>query len=207
MCPLTMANERGGCFARVFVVSPGKLFTKPFWRAIASVDRAGEKRDAWANATSSAGVADPTADMAWSHGGVGGVVGVGKSKCHRRVLVVRVPWRTRRCLYVTVTAVALKLTSQPASHNCPMDRRVWVARSGTIWTWRAVRGKWGKSSSATCVEYMMLPFGLRMASGVGVGRLFMTGRQVVPKWAVLPVSAIREEVGGPSDIVNLGEMY
>jgi hypothetical protein len=52
---------------------------------------------------------------------------------------------------------------------------------------------------------MMLPFGLWMASGVVVGRLLTTGKAVVPKCAVLPVSAIIEVVGGPSEATKLVE--
>ena len=49
---------------------------------------------------------------------------------------------------------------------------------------------------------MIVPLGLRIASGVVAGRrFFAAGSPVVPKWAVLPVSAMTEgemmEVGGP----------
>jgi len=46
------------------------------------------------------------------------------------------------------------------------------------------------SSSASCVEYMMDPFGLRIAIGSLVARLLLRGESMVKKWAVLPVSAI-----------------
>jgi hypothetical protein len=50
------------------------------------------------------------------------------------------------------------------------------------------------SSLAVWVEYMMVPSGLRMAMGDEASRLFLTGRLLVQKWAVLPVSAIVVEV-------------
>lgn len=61
----------------------------------------------------------------------------------------------------------------------------------------------GKSSSASWVDFMMSPLGLRMKIGFKVGRLFITGASIVPKWAVLPVSAMASWwgiviVGGPT---------
>ena len=50
----------------------------------------------------------------------------------------------------------------------------------------------GKSSSASWVDVMVVPLGLVMVSGDVVGRLWRTGAKMVPKWAVLPVSAIAE---------------
>jgi hypothetical protein len=64
---------------------------------------------------------------------------------------------------------------QPASHNCPMERREWDAKSGTIWTFWAAGGRPGTSSSASWVECMMEPSGLRMLMGSSVGRWLMTG--------------------------------
>ena len=81
------------------------------------MDSAGENKDACANATHSAGVADPMAAKTYSHGtdthlevvldplaagrgsyggGIGG--GVGMSKCHRLVMGLRVPSRIHRWL-------------------------------------------------------------------------------------------------------------
>jgi hypothetical protein len=48
----------------------------------------------------------------------------------------------------------------------------------------------GKSRSASWVEVITVPFGLRIVMGVRVGRLLVTGAVMVVKWAVLPVSAI-----------------
>ena len=60
-------------------------------------------------------------------------------------------------------------------------------------TCRAEKGKRGRSSSASCVEYMRLPLGLRIAMGWRAGRLLMTGASIVQKWAVQPVSAMTGE--------------
>ena len=61
----------------------------------------------------------------------------------------------------------------------------------------------GKSSSASWVDFMIAPLGLRMKIGFRVGRLLITGASMVPKWAVLPVSAMAswwgiEKMGGPT---------
>ena len=73
-----------------------------------------------------------------------------------------------------------------------------------MWTWRVVRGKCGRSNLATWVEYIMLPFGFRMAIGIVAVHLLMMGKSVVQKCAVLPVSAMMEDsrdgVGGPTDL-------
>jgi hypothetical protein len=71
-----MGIDWGGCLHSRAGVRPGKLVRKPFSRAIARVDRAGENRAAWAKATKSAGIADPIAACAvWAGGGVGALVG------------------------------------------------------------------------------------------------------------------------------------
>jgi hypothetical protein len=57
---------------------------------------------------------------------------------------------------------------------------------------------------------MRLPLGLRMVTGLLVGRLFRTGALMVPKLAVLPVLAMvrwlkDSVVGGPRAIVKGGD--
>jgi hypothetical protein len=47
---------------------------------------------------------------------------------------------------------------------------------------------------------MMLLLALWMASGLDVSHLLTTQSVVVPKWAVLPVSAMMEKVGGPLEV-------
>lgn len=110
----------------------------------------------------------------------------------------------------------MKVMSQPASHNCPIERREAEASSGTICTCRAAGGRRGRSSSASCVESMTEPLGLRIVMGEREGRRLRTGAEIVQKWAVLPVSAMagaeeREEQeegvvvqGGPIDGVAAG---
>ena len=58
----------------------------------------------------------------------------------------------------------------------------------------------GIGSSASCVECMSEPFGLRMVMGCMTGLLLCTGRSTVKKVFVLPVSAMAVQycdVGGP----------
>ena len=65
-----------------------------------------------------------------------------------------------------------------------------------MFTRRAVIGKLGMSSSASWVEYIIVPFGFVIPIGVVVGRLFITLAVTVQKCAVLPLSAIARESGG-----------
>ena len=53
-----VAMDRGGYFARVSFVNPGKPNRKSFLRASARVVSGGLNRVAWLNATRSAGLAD-----------------------------------------------------------------------------------------------------------------------------------------------------
>ena len=78
-----------------------------------------------------------------------------------------------------------------------------MLRVGTMWTWRAARGKLGRSSSASCVEYIIEPLGFVMPIACFVTRLFRTWALMVQKWAVLPLSAMamvssERDVGGPT---------
>jgi hypothetical protein len=57
-----MATDWGGCLSNVLLVRPAKLGKKPRSSAVVRVDNAGENNVACANATSSAGVADCTAE-------------------------------------------------------------------------------------------------------------------------------------------------
>jgi hypothetical protein len=57
-----MATEGGGYLRSVFAVSPMKCGKYPRDNAVSSVDRAGENKVACANATSSEGVAEWTAE-------------------------------------------------------------------------------------------------------------------------------------------------
>ena len=59
-----MATDAGGYLSRSLVESPGKLVRLPLATALANVERDGENKEAWAKATSSAGVADPMAELA-----------------------------------------------------------------------------------------------------------------------------------------------
>ena len=189
-----MATDLGGYFFRVAAVMPGKLGRNPRSSAFRRAERAGEKRVAWANATSSGGVADWTTATLWRKQGgsesAGGSVeasgdevseGLIMLKFQRPVEGVRTPSRMRSSSRVTMTDVASKVTTHPASHNCPMDSREAVLREGTMWTRRADGGRLGKSSSASCVEYINVPLGLAMPIGWVAGRLLMTAAETVQK--------------------------
>lgn len=52
------------------------------------------------------------------------------------------------------------------------------------------------SSSASCVEYMIVPLGLAIPMGLLVGRLLRTWAVIVQKCAVLPLSAMARASGG-----------
>lgn len=132
-CPLIMAIERGGYWRRSWGVSPGNWGRKPFWRAWAKVERAGENKAAWANATSSAGVAEPMAPRAEGGGeGIEGEFAEARSICQSLLCGVRCPRRIGRLLYDMVTVEAVKATVQPASQNWPMERREKGVRWGTM---------------------------------------------------------------------------
>ena len=117
--------------------SPGKLVRLPLATALANVERDGENREAWAKATSSAGVAEPMAELAWATGTWSGEEelawatwigacegeGEGMSICQRRVRAVCWPVRMMAESWLTVTSVAVKAMVQLASQNCPIEMR------------------------------------------------------------------------------------
>ena len=103
--------------------------------------------------------------------------------------------------------LASKWTVHSLSHNCPTDNNVSLWMSGRIWTCLALLGSVGMSSSASWVDNMMSPLGLRTAMGCCVGRLLIVGAWWLAKLCVLPVSAMAccmlgadgmSFVGGPS---------
>ena len=84
-----------------------------------------------------------------------------------------------------------------------MESRDAVARAGTIWTWRAAGGSDGRSNSASCVECITEPFGLRILMGLVAGRRLITWASTVQKCEVQPLSAIARvtdgvDEGGPT---------
>jgi hypothetical protein len=194
--PLIIAEDRGGYLRKLADVNPGRLKRKFLSIALARVDNAGENIAACAKATSSAGVAEPMAALVHSGAMIG--TGGGRSKFHRRVSGVRRPERTVWSLWHTRTEVASKWIWHPASQSWPMDTREWGPRSGTKWTWRASGGNAGMASSASWVECMKLPLGLRIAMGLVAMRLFWTcSESKLKKLEVVPVSArISGLVGG-----------
>jgi hypothetical protein len=71
-----------------------------------------------------------------------------------------------------------------------------VLREGTMWTCRAADGNCGRSSSASWVEYIIVPLGLLIPMGLLVMRLLITWAEIVQKCAVLPLSAMAVVLGG-----------
>ncbi len=112
------------------------------------------------------------------------------STCHSFVSGVRLLVKITLLSCEIMTAEAVNATLHPASHNCLMDNSGWVASWGTTWPWHVAGGNAGQFRSASCVEWMMLPDGVWMASGSVVGCLLQTGVVLEKKWAVHPKSAI-----------------
>lgn len=83
-----------------------------------------------------------------------------------------------------------------------MESKDWLVRAGTIWHSRAAGGREGISNSATWVEYMILPLGLRIARGSVATRMLITGKSTLTNVAVVPVSARSGSV--PSGMVGIG---
>ena len=84
-----------------------------------------------------------------------------------------------------------------------MDKSDWLVKSGTMCTFRATGGSIGRSSSASWVDFMVVPFGLRIVSGFLVGILFLTGRSMVQNVPVVLLStmSVLSMVGWPGGIV------
>ncbi len=131
---------------------------------------------------------------------------IGMSICHKPVEARRYPRRTILLLYLILQLVTVKETAQAASHSCPMERREWDARAGTMWTLHAAEGRPGTGRLASCVECMIDPFGFRMLTGLVAGRLLLTGALIWKKLLVVPVSAMIEGngSGGPTTEVDYG---
>ena len=181
-----MATDCGGYLRRSEADNPGNGGRIPEFSALYKVDNAGENRVACAKATSSAGDADPTAARATGPGIVACKDGVGvnaddKERCQRPVEAVRWPVRSVIPLWHTVTVAEVNSTSQPASQSWLIESSEEEVSSGTMWTWRAAGGRAGRSSSASCVEYMSDPFGVEIQMGVVVTRRLITCASMVQK--------------------------
>jgi len=132
--------------------SPVNSGRMPRRNASSNVDRAGLKRAACANATRSAGEALPMAALVWA--------GCWMSSSHSFEAGVQDPWRMMLLLCQMVTVDAVKATSHPASHSCPMESRGCVASSGITWPWWAEGGRLGMARSASWVECRTAPDGV-----------------------------------------------
>lgn len=72
-----------------------------------------------------------------------------------------------------VTLVESKYTVHPASHNCPIDNNLSLARLWVMWMCLAASGRLGRSNSASCVDCMVLPLGVWILIEVFATRLFI----------------------------------
>ena len=54
----------------------------------------------------------------------------------------------------------MKAEFRPASHNCPIESRIFFLSAGKIWQVRADGGRWGHFSVAVCVDRICFPFGI-----------------------------------------------
>ena len=110
MCPLCVATDWGGYFARECWFSPGRsvmyCLTNAFFRVLST----GEKRAACENATSSAAFLGMVMALAMCFSG--------RLRCQRLfVFGLRCPWSTMWLLYFMVAVLAVKVAVQPTSHN------------------------------------------------------------------------------------------
>ena len=166
--PFSMATEEGGNLARSSAVRPGKV-KRFFLRAWARVLRTGEKSEAWAKATRSAGRAEwAMAEKAESVGGSS------MSRVQRRLEALeRVPWMMSLSSSLMWTESALKMAVQPASQSWPMEMSEVSPRAGKMWAMRAAGGRSGRWRSTMCVECMVLESGKETTRGSVTGRLLV----------------------------------
>ena len=102
-------------------------------------------------------------------------------------VLCRLAGQVRHCTVQYVAGAGLGGTCCGGSGQCDLS-----ASGGSAW----------KSSSASCVDSIILPFAFRMINGFVVGCLFTTGRSIVQKVPVVPLSIIRFVlVGGPEEHV------
>ncbi len=197
MWPLMVAAEMGGCLCSHWSVSPANSGRCPHLSASASMDAAGLKSAVWANATKVAGLAVLMAACA-----VCGVL-FWRSNSHRPTPGFHCPCSIMLpCWCWMMMSWAVNATSHPALHSWPMESSGCIARCGTMWPCRAARGRAGRLSSASCIDFRRAPDGVWMVIGCMVGHTLHMGVSMVKKCAVHLVSAMARNgvlvrVGGP----------
>ena len=174
------------------VVSPGKLWMYPLSIALVSVEMAGENKAACMNSTILAGVAEGSSKVYAVSVKGGSGPGGAKLRFHSFAGPLRSPIRICFPASVIVTLVAVKRAWQPASQSWPIEINVPECKSGMMCTLRPATGKPGMSSSASCVDVIMVPLGHWMLTGKGAGHTFLTGACMLAKCEVLPVSGMQE---------------
>jgi hypothetical protein len=171
---MAVASEYGGYLVRDSVVRPVKGGRYPCWRAVAKVERAGEKRDAWAKATRSAGV-DRLLIAGRARAGRARAPRVGKTVVQRLLVAgLRVPWMVAWLGQSMVHVVALRWAVQPESQSWPTESRESL-RAGKMWVCLAADGRPSKGSSAVCVECMNSWLATWTGRGSGVGLMLSKG--------------------------------
>ena len=89
---------------------------------------------------------------------------------------------------VKLTYLAVNFAVNPWSHNCPMDMRLRLPKSGKTLERRAPMGNWGKGRRAVCDAWIDAPFGIPTRMPLGVEDLFVHGVEGPRKWLVQPES-------------------
>jgi hypothetical protein len=120
--------------------------------------------------------------------GTDGVAGLSTS-CQRPVCASRWPWRMTSKFRRIWTLCWVNLASNPLSQNWLMESRALLFKDGKTWARRASRGRSGMSSSAVCVDLIIVPSESRTCSPFVVGTLLTHGLVALRKWPVQPESA------------------
>ena len=92
--------------------------------------------------------------------------------------------------------VLVNVAVHPTSHSWPTDRRLVLCSAGKMWARRALLGRVGIASSASCVDSMCDPSGRATWSGVLVVVLLVVGARTERKCPVHPVSMTALVLGG-----------
>ena len=161
------------------------------------MDRDGEPRAAWENATCWAVVAVRCAALAcwlvFTAESAVASVGVCSGRCHNPVGGDLVPVRTGSWfLSVMATLVAVNVAVRPASQSCPMEMRDPDPASSSLnmWASRADGGRLGMSKVASWVEVIVSPLGRLTRMGTVVTVLLVQWACDERNVAVHPVSAM-----------------
>jgi len=170
-----------GCWWSCLRVRPANSGRCPHQSTSARVERAGLKSAMWAKATRLAGLALLMATAAtWAVAVLGGCM----SDSHSLVVGIWWPCKMMMLWCLTVMWSAVNTMSQPASHDCPMESKGWVARCRTMWPCCATGRNPGRARSTLCVEWRMVPDGVCIWIESSAGHLLQTRVELEKKWAM-----------------------